>query len=212
MKEHAKMLVAFAGENPVAKAAGVPPVQVSRAIRSGRASPYAQMKLERMALEDLDQSATVNAKGTTLRLRALYAMGYATRVLADMLEAGVPQTEQVLAGNRMWVRGGYHRKVKSLFAAVQMDPEPEGYWADNARKRALSKGWLKPIELEEDLIDVPQPWAERMLLERAQELGWLGQQRSHKSLALGERSELAVVASKLFKIESRARRRVKEAI
>jgi len=211
-REHVRMLVAFAGVESVAAVAGVPVVQVTRATHSGKATPHAQMRLESLGLANLGECPLFNAKGTTLRLRALYAMGYTSTMLAPMMETGHRQVGEILNGERDWVRAAAHNRAKYLFVGVQMAPEPEGSWADNARKRARSKLWLRPIELEEDLIDVPEPWASGELAARASEMDYAGQTRAYKAVRQGERSELAVAASVAYQSEYNRRRREKEAV
>lgn len=204
------MLAAFVGPVPLAKAAGVPVVQVTRALHSGKPSLHAQMRLERLQLEDLHQCALLNSKGATIRLRALYATGYTTPILAEMLETGHRQVGEILSGERAWVRGVTHRKSRALFQGLQMAPEPEGAWADNARTRALHKGWLKPIELEEDLIDIPEPWASQALALKVEEMSYADKASCMRAVRNGERSELIRAGYEAYKIEYRQRRNARE--
>lgn len=201
------MLAAFVGPVPLAEAAGVPVVQVTRALHSGKPTPHAQMALSRLTLESLDGCSLFNSKGATLRLRSLYALGYSTPLLGSMMNTGHRQVGEILNGERAWVRAATHNRAKYLFDGVGMAPVPEGNWADNARARALERGWLRPIELEEDLLDVPEPWASDMLADRAQEMSHADQIKSMKVVRAGERSELAVAAYEAYKVEYNRRKR-----
>ena len=198
--------MAFARKNFVAKAAGVPVIQVTRALHSGRPTPHAQMRLERLSIEDLNCAEEFDSKGSTLRLRALYAMGYNMVELGEMLDTGHRQAGEIITGCRSWVRAPTHNSVKELFNRLGMSPEPQGRGADNTRARALGLGYLRPIELEEDLIDVPQPWAGQLLVCRASEMAHADQIKSMKAVREGERSELAVAAYEAYKIEYNRRR------
>lgn len=209
MKDHAKMLVAFAGVESVAKAARIPVPQVNAATHSGRVVAHVQAQLEGLDLEDLEGSPLLSSKGSVLRLRALYATGYSTQVLGEMLGIGRRSTSEVLAGERPGVRGSTHRKVKALFSSVQMLPGPEGDWADTTRERARGKGWLRPIELEEDLLDVPQPWASQMLMQRAQEMPYSEKIRCMRAVKEGERSEIVKAGYEAYKTEYQQRKQAR---
>ena len=127
--------------------------------------------------------------------------------LGRMMDVPERLVSEVVRAERASVRRAVHTRAKELFDRVQGQAKPRGSRAEWARQRARERGWLRPIELEEDLIDVPEPWASRQLAARAAQMDSTARSRRYRSVVRGERSELAVAASELFKDEYNRRRR-----
>lgn len=209
LRDHSRMLVAFAGVNPVAKAARVPIIQVTRATHSGKPSLYARQALSRLTLQELEWTQNVHSKGATLRLRGLYALGCSVPYLVELLGTQDRRVRSLLGGERESVRAALHHRIKELFDRDLW--ELEGPAADNARNRAREKGWLTPIELEEDLIDMPEPWAGRELDLRAAEMSYAEKIRCKNAYKEGDRAQLIVAGHQAYKLEYRQRRAAREA-
>ncbi|AVI03694.1 helix-turn-helix DNA binding protein [Gordonia phage Confidence] len=94
----------------------------------------------------------VPALGTTRRLQALVANGYSQRDLCRRLGwAWDTNATDLFLGRAQQVTAGRARAVAALFVELQMVPGTDV----RARNRARAKGWLLPLDWDEDTIDDP---------------------------------------------------------
>lgn len=201
MRRRARILVAYTSRELVGKAARIPLTQVDVAMNSGRPSPYTTQQLCGLDFERLEQFAPlVGLKGTRLRLRALYAVGVSMDLLASWDSENRPKKlDRVRLSRyandtmkREKIRTEYHQWVRKAYNNWSGD----GVTSVRAREWAYRKGWHRPIELEEDLIDMPEPWAGQLLARRGYLLSRQDPRRIHRAMAAGERSELVLAAHK----------------
>lgn len=89
--------------------------------------------------------------GTQRRLRALMAIGYPSRDLAERLSMQQCVVVGVSSGRRAYVTARVARDVAALFDKLQMTQGPSA----QSRRRAAAKGWRPPLAWDEDEIDKP---------------------------------------------------------
>lgn len=93
--------------------------------------------------------------GARRRMRALCALGYTNRYLAERLgvhQAGLARLYGVARGNsQRYVTAELARRVDALFRELQLQVGPN----DRARDRARKRGWAPPLAWDEDTIDDP---------------------------------------------------------
>lgn len=92
------------------------------------------------------------ALGTMRRLRALIAIGYQKKELADALGMSLANLSRILTGERSYVSPETEVKVKELFDVWQMHPK------NNRRSilKAERRGWAPPFAWDEESIDDPK--------------------------------------------------------
>ena len=89
--------------------------------------------------------------GTQRRLRALMAIGYPSRDLAERLSVQQCVVVGASSGRRAYVTARVARDVAALFDRLQMTQGPSA----QSRRRAAAKGWQPPLALDEEEIDKP---------------------------------------------------------
>lgn len=111
-----------------------------------------QNRRELMAMRG--DRATVPARGTVRRIRALVAIGWPMPMLSERLGAATPQTIQNLSrkppGARIQVATA--RKINDLYVDLCMTPGPSRISATRAR----NKGWIPPLGWD-DIDRDPEP-------------------------------------------------------
>lgn len=93
------------------------------------------------------QRRIVDATGTRRRLQALAAMGWSMAALASRLGMNPRLLSRIARQDRVYETT--HRRVASLFTELCMTPGP----SEQARRRALTKGWAPPLAWDD--IDDP---------------------------------------------------------
>ncbi|AXH50526.1 helix-turn-helix DNA-binding domain protein [Gordonia phage Ruthy] len=94
----------------------------------------------------------VPALGTTRRLQALAANGYSQRDLCRRLGwHWQGNLTELFNGRARQITAVRAREVAALFTELQMIPGTDR----QARARALARGWLPPLDWDEDTIDDP---------------------------------------------------------
>src|ERR1039457_4424104 len=105
-------------------------------------------------------TARVDACGTTLRLRALVALGHSSGRLARALGVHRDTVCVLLNGQAATVSGDLHGKVTQVYDSWWDRVAPGRTRAERAataaaRHRAQRAGWCCPLGLDDDEIDVP---------------------------------------------------------
>lgn len=201
LKQRAEIFVAYSSKAAVCKAARISELQLSRALGKGTPSPGTVSALNQLRLSHLEGYApTVSAKGTKLRLRALYASGISMESLATWDRMNKPWQ---LDRRRLWryaaesdadkITTAYHLWVRKAYA--EWENIPTSKMDEACAQRALGRGWLRPIDLEEDLIDIPEPWAAQMLYSRVEDFLLEDLRAAARAVQMGERGQLSVAAA-----------------
>lgn len=114
---------------------------------SDRAAAILAVDVER------DLPLNMNPIGAMRRLRALIALGYTDVDLADRL--GTTQTNiwRYTGTERSYITLGMHQRIDRLYRELGALPQPNGWIADRARRRAAKRGWLPPMAWDDDMID-----------------------------------------------------------
>jgi hypothetical protein len=211
-----RIMAGFAGVRALARVAGVSECQVTTALNDQWITPRTSRNLGALAerpvqevLEELSHHASlVAAVGARLRLGALYAHGWPVSTIG--LRTGY---EERRLGHIL--RGGTRRVRAQLWRDLcrHTDPmlriEPKGPEAVAARMRARERGFLRMAELEEDILDLVEPWRTQEVHRRAWEVvhgGWSGVS-ARQARKRGERSEVLATAYRLMEAERMRLRR-----
>lgn len=109
-------------------------------------------------------SRIVDGAGTRRRLRALAALGWTFTMLADRL--GVTNRAVRELAYAATVRDYSAETVRALYDDLSMTvPTSENNYAAGAilrqRRHAARNGWLPPLALDDDTIDLPETTTER---------------------------------------------------
>lgn len=120
----------------------------------------------RPALELLGDGVYIDGTGTYRRLRALSALGFPATYLSRRL--GAHHKRVHLFEPTPYVRAWYARAVRRLYDELSLTtPEQVDRLGlrpasvTNARNRAATLGWPRPLEWDDDLIDDPDATAQR---------------------------------------------------
>lgn len=89
--------------------------------------------------------------GTTRRLRALMAIGYPQRQLAEELGYDQSWVSKLMRNSRGQVNPDTHTRVAELYDRLSMIPGP----SQQARDKAHRHGWAPPLAWDDDTIDDP---------------------------------------------------------
>ena len=100
---------------------------------------------------DLADGAHVEAVGTTRRLRALVATGWAQSLLASRLGISASNATPLFDGSRANVQLRTVRAVRDLYDELWDTPGD----STRARNDARRKGWFPPLAWDDDTIDDP---------------------------------------------------------
>lgn len=151
------------GRRRVAQLAGLSASVVGNLLygRAGRAptrnlrpATAAAILAVRADLDTLAGGALVDSAGTIRRLQALACIGWSLNEQARRV--GILVTNYSTLQRRPRVAAATARAVRSLYEELSMTPPPAGQpGVTRARNEAARKGWLPPLEWDDDLIDVP---------------------------------------------------------
>jgi len=92
----------------------------------------------------------IDACGTRRRLQALSALGWRGVDLEPLLKIEYRTVSRVAKAKRVTV--GTAERVAAVYDRLSMTQGPSA----TTRRRALAKGWLVPMEWDDDLIDDPR--------------------------------------------------------
>lgn len=110
-----------------------------------------------LALDADRDPMRVGTIGVTRRLRALVALGHTETALADMV--GTSQgyiSRYILANDDLrFCLPAFAARVDAAFRVLEIQPQPAGWVADRARRRAAKRGWLPPLAWDPEMIDDP---------------------------------------------------------
>lgn len=93
----------------------------------------------------------VDATGTARRLQALVALGYSVNHIGELLDRTPVWVSQLLNHHRVKVNGDTAHNIAELYDRLSMTPGP----SQQARNRAIRKGWMPPLAWDEGSIDDP---------------------------------------------------------
>lgn len=202
LKRRAEIFVAYSSRAAVRGAARISQSQLNRALGKGQeASASTMTALNELRFAHLEDFAPMVAlKGTRLRLQALYATGLSMEALATWDRENKPyqldrrrlwryaaETDagMVTTAFHMWIRKVYQEREQ--IPATRMD--------EACVERAHKRGWLRPIDLEEDLIDMPEPWAGELLRARVEDMKLEELRNALRGVQAGDRGQLMVEAA-----------------
>jgi hypothetical protein len=121
-----------------------------RAVARGYCSPhYAGYRYNQVAMGRW--LPRVDSVGISRRLQALVALGYNTVELGRLLDRSPAWVSQLLHNRKPKVNGDTARDVIELYDQLSMTPGP----SQQARDRAIRRGWMPPLAWDEDTIDDP---------------------------------------------------------
>lgn len=102
----------------------------------------------------------VDATGTIRRVRALMAVGYSGRAIADAANSTDARIQRIASGVQPMVRAGLAKRVARAYRALAFQPVPHNQFTARARNRAARMGWDGPFAWG-DTIDDPAAEPER---------------------------------------------------
>ncbi|MBF8186356.1 hypothetical protein ITP53_11460 [Nonomuraea sp. K274] len=146
--------------------------------------------------------------GTQRRIEALIAIGWHV----EEIERRLSSKEMVRRmRQRERVESATARKVAALYEQLWNVAPPESTAALRARKRAERKGWPRPMEWDDDWLDLSPDELERAI---AAEVALMDRDEllacNRARLTYGDRSPLALAASREFMRRKSAARREQE--
>lgn len=114
---------------------------------------------------DQHQPGYIGITGSQKRLRALAALGFTRAYLGQRLGISARTIGDIRRGAQRRTRIEQHRAIAALYDELwNQHPEDHGINANTAsRLRAFAErsGWKRPLELDDDLIDIPERAAAR---------------------------------------------------
>jgi transcriptional regulator with XRE-family HTH domain len=152
----------------IAELAGVPAAAMRRLVYDGgKGKPVRRMKPEAAAAilavrrPEPNLRVQVSAIGTQRRLRALIALGWTQRQLADRIGCSYAQFGQIVGGRQNKVEYRRAVAVRELYDELwDMPPNGDQRSITRSRNHASRRGWALPAAWDDDLIDIPEaePW------------------------------------------------------
>ncbi|MGP4995524.1 hypothetical protein [Glutamicibacter ardleyensis] len=173
-REHVQRLQAAGmGIKHIGKAAGVPGSSISRLIygrterNEGPAKKILKTNAEKIlavrpTLHVMANAQRINGAGTVRRLRALIAIGWSGRELADRLEWQQNNLHRIINGDRgLKVEVHTAKLVRALYNELWDQAPPattgrERATVIRAKRLAFRNGWHKPMDWDDDQIDNPE--------------------------------------------------------
>jgi len=123
---------------------------------------YAEARYERGRTHDRynGRPRTIPSNGTTLRLRALFALGHTYARIGAELGFTTEAARRLAAHPPPLIRATTAARITRLYDAWSMTLPPattrsETKSATYARNLAARKGWLPPLALDDDRLDDP---------------------------------------------------------
>lgn len=149
-------------------------------------------------LDELCDTALVDAAGTRRRVQALAALGYTLKEQAEAVGRIPTNYRMVLA--QLYVSAKVARAVRDLYDRWAMTPPPQTWTAERTRRHALKRGWLPPLAWDEDLLDLTDEALAEALREQAENMSDVDLVRAHSSrYREGDISPLTLEASREYK-------------
>lgn len=108
-----------------------------------------------LAITTDDRPARMNPAGSCRRIQALIALGYTENVIADACGISQPNLWKYTANRASWVRPETFDRIDAVFRDLALQPMPQGWVAERARRRATRRGWVVPLAWDERAIDDP---------------------------------------------------------
>lgn len=152
----------------------------------------------RLNLDDLPDTAWVDAAGTRRRVQALTALGYTLREQAEAV--GKLPTNYRTALVRGTVLAKTARLVRDLYKQWSMTPPPQTWVSERTRRYAAKHGWHLPGAWDDDLIDLSDAALAAELRRQAEQWSDLDLGRAHAARWRdGDTTPLTLAASQEFK-------------
>lgn len=160
-REHVKQLVQSGGTcSGIADVAGLARTTV-RDFISGRrsATPYTTTALLAVSSDAL-QPTRVDAGGTRLRLRALFAMGHSSACIARAVDVHPATIRAFVRGEATTISPDLRDAIAAVYDAWWDKRAPERTPTERAiataaRRRAITGDWCTGAALDDDLLDTP---------------------------------------------------------
>ncbi|TDD54547.1 hypothetical protein E1286_04980 [Nonomuraea terrae] len=164
----------------------------------------------RANLDDLPDTALVDAAGTRRRVQSLAALGYTLKEQAEAI-GRFPTNYQRIA-SQPFVSARVARAVRDLYDAWSMTPPPQTWTSERTRRHAAKRGWLPPLAWDDDLIDLTDEALAAALRERVEQMSDRDLVRAHTARYRdGDTTPLTLEASREYKRRVKARQRLGEA-
>lgn len=199
-----ELLSAYASRKSVAKLLHVRSQRIGEYLEAGKVPEHKIDLLRRIGLPEIeDVTRTVFAKPTVVRLRAMYAEGISMESLSQWDPQGKPEyltTRRLhiyISDEVARIPTVAHQWIRRAYAAQSQIPRSP--MAEVCRERARGYGWFRPIDLEEDLIDIPEKFAARVIRRRVHEMGLVDMGRSYRDYLRGARSEITNAAYVVYR-------------
>lgn len=197
-----RTLAGFAGVRPLVYVSGVPEAAV-RAATAGR--PVSDAAADRLRAVDLyelsGRVSQVYAGGLALRVRALQAQGWFLRDIAGRIGLRENYTHPFTlasTGRSLKVRSHIWRALYTEGPAMFRE-WPQKEYADRTARDARARGYRLMAELEEDILDLAEPWRTEEIERRAREHMAGPDFRPRTVQKLDERSEVLYMAMRLHR-------------
>lgn len=100
-----------------------------------------------------DATIYIDATGTIRRIRALMAVGYSARAIADAADTTEARVQKIASGVQPTVRAGLAQRVALAYKRLAFRPTPVNRFTARARNRAASNGWPGPLAWNDDIDD-----------------------------------------------------------
>lgn len=158
----------------------------------------------------LPDHTLTHAAGTHRRLQALVACGWSIQKIANRLGKTTANLWAVTQQDR--VTAATVRQVRDLYNQMWDQAPPETTWRERqsvsrARNLAAARGWLRPMEWDDDLIDLPQDELAAEVARRVALMDETELRRAHTSWrAHKDRTPLMVAAGREYARLLQARR------
>jgi hypothetical protein len=167
LRVRVRTLVGFAGVRAVSRVSGVHESHVHQAVAGGWIPDHVVNPLARVRLEDLAPRVTqVYCGGLALRAGALNREGWNLGTIAYRFGMDRARLKRIMDGEQRKVRSHtWAGAVQASRRMVRQRPDP--YHAQAAMVAAREKGYLRFVELEEELIDLAEPWRTEEVERRA---------------------------------------------
>lgn len=152
----------------------------------------------RLDLDELCDTALVDAAGTRRRVQALAALGYTLKQQAEEIGRFPTNYRTILI--QPYVSARIARGVRELYDRWSMTPPPQTWMAERTRRHAQKHGWLPPLAWDEDLLDLTDEALAEALREQVQGMSDVDLVRAHASRYRdGDKTPLTLEASREYK-------------
>lgn len=157
VRAHLHMLRASGvGRRRIVELSGVSETVVARLLGIDRSKPAARVRPDTarrlLAIRpgDVSDGVTVSAAGTRIRLRALIAIGWTQRALAERIGVTPANFTPLIADATEKVTAKRARIVAQVYQELADTPGP----SQRSINHGTTRGWPRPIDLDDECIDL----------------------------------------------------------